>query len=553
MTPRRPLEAAAVAAVVLAVLCLGIFTCLGPEERIVFLLYDDAYYYLGVARHLAAGAGSTFDGLHGTNGYHPLWCWTLVPLLRAVSDPGTAVRLAGLLWFALAAAVPAALWWVLRPRSGPAGAALAAALAGLLPWLPPGLARPSGLETPLYALMICLFAGAWERTIAGAGKARAFLLGLLLGGTILARFDGGMLALAAAGLLLARRQVGQLVALALGAALVAGPSLAWNVSRFGSPLPVSGQVVSLEAAHERAGLGGALSLRNVRHRTVVSLRDVPAALAAAALEGTPLEAPLRRHRAAAALAALLLAGATALAALRRRFRRGEPGTDALVLLLLFALLHGAAYGAWLWTSGEARYRLYYFLPQTLVVAACAGASFGPSLWRRVPWRPLRAALTFLLVGGLTLHVVHQARARWRQAGDDPRPVAGRYIYGWAARTLPHDAVLGARDAGRLGWFAPQRVVNLDGLINDAEFVAVLREGGEADYLARSPIRYVLVDRPWLLGFDPAHPDLPPRERGGLPEALWQLHRRPDVDVREVPGATEDWVVTELVRRPPRER
>src|SRR5262245_53952584 len=223
MTPRRPLEAAAVGAVVLVVLCLGIFACLGPEERIVFLLYDDAYYYLGVARHLAAGAGSTFDGLHATNGYHPLWCWMLVPLLRVFSDPGTAVRAAGLLWFALAGAVPLALWWVLRPRSGPAGAVLAAVLAGLLPWLPPGLARPRGLEPSLYALMTCLFAGSWERMIARAGWGRTFLLGLLLGGTILARFDGGMLAVAAAALLLAQRRAGQLVALTLGAVVVAGP------------------------------------------------------------------------------------------------------------------------------------------------------------------------------------------------------------------------------------------------------------------------------------------------------------------------------------------
>jgi hypothetical protein len=58
-----------------------------------------------------------------------------------------------------------------------------------------------------------------------------------------------------------------------------------------------------------------------------------------------------------------------------------------------------------------------------------------------------------------------------------------------------------------------------------------------------------MDRPWLFGFDPAHPEGPPREPGGLPEALWKLHQRPDVDVREVPGATEDWVVTEILRRP----
>jgi len=548
MAPRRPLETAAVAAVVLVVLGLGIFACLGPEERIVFLLYDDAYYYLGVARHLAEGAGSTFDGLNATNGYHPLWCWMLVPLVRLVPDPGGAVRLAGLLWFALAAAVPAALWWALRPRSGPAGATLAAVLGGLLPWLPPALARPSGLETPLYALLICVFVGTWERTVARAGLQRTFLLGLLLGATILARFDGGMLALAAAALLLGQRRGTQLCVLALGAAIVAGPSLCWNVVRFGSPLPVSGQVVAMEAAHERARLGGALSARNLRHRAVVAFRDVPAGLAGAAVQGTRAEGAVRRLPATAAAAVLLLMAALAVLALRRRSPGQDPGSDALVLLLLFALFHGAAYAGWLWTSGEARYRLYYFLPQTLGAAACAGAALGPWLWRRVPARPLRAALAFLLLGTLAAHLVHQARLRWQEAGNDPGPVASRHIYGWLADHLPHDAVLGARDAGRLGWFAPQKVVNLDGLINDATLLAALRDGTEADYLLRSPIRYVLVDRPWLLGFDPAHPETPPRERVGLPEALWRLNQRPDVDVRDVPTGT-DWVITEIVRLP----
>jgi hypothetical protein len=548
MAPRRPLETLALAAVVLVVLSLGTFACLGPQERIVFLLYDDAYYYLGVARHLAQGAGSTFDGLNATNGYHPLWCWILVPLVAAAKDPGMASRVTGLLWFALAACVPLALWWALRPRTGPAGATLAAVLLGLQPWLPPGLARPNGLETPLYALLICLFAGAWERAGPRPSLGKTFLLGLLLGTTILARFDAGLLAVAAAALLLARGRVVQVVVLALAAALVAGPSLAWNRARFGSPLPVSGQVVALEAAHERERLGGALSPRNLRHRAVVAVRDIPHGMASAAVEGTPLGGAFRRYRGPVALAVLALAAVAAAAALRRRRYRGEPGNDALLLLVAFALAHGAAYAGWLWTSGEARYRLYYFLPQTLALVGCLGAWLGPAFWRGIPWRPARAALTLALLAGLSFHAVNAARARSREAGSDPRPVASRYIYGWVARTLPRDAVLGARDAGRLGWFAPQRVVNLDGLINDARMVAALREEREADYLLRSPIRFVLIDRPWLLGFDPAHPDRPPTERTGLPEALWQLHQRPDVDVREVAGATEDWVVTEIVRR-----
>jgi hypothetical protein len=38
---------------------------------------DDFFYYLKVASNLASGRGSTFNGLVSTNGYHPLWMWTI--------------------------------------------------------------------------------------------------------------------------------------------------------------------------------------------------------------------------------------------------------------------------------------------------------------------------------------------------------------------------------------------------------------------------------------------------------------------------------------------
>ena len=34
---------------------------------------DDAFYYFQVAHKISQGQGSTFDGIHATNGYHPLW------------------------------------------------------------------------------------------------------------------------------------------------------------------------------------------------------------------------------------------------------------------------------------------------------------------------------------------------------------------------------------------------------------------------------------------------------------------------------------------------
>ena len=58
-------------------------------------LSDDAYYYYIIAENVAAGHGSTFDGLAPTNGYHPLWMLTLAGLFRWLpSHPCLPLRVA---------------------------------------------------------------------------------------------------------------------------------------------------------------------------------------------------------------------------------------------------------------------------------------------------------------------------------------------------------------------------------------------------------------------------------------------------------------------------
>src|SRR6185436_2667256 len=52
------------------------------------VLADDAYYYFVIARNLAHGLGSTFDGIVPTNGYHPLWMLVLVPLAALTIGAG---------------------------------------------------------------------------------------------------------------------------------------------------------------------------------------------------------------------------------------------------------------------------------------------------------------------------------------------------------------------------------------------------------------------------------------------------------------------------------
>ena len=52
---------------------------------------DDSFYYFRIARNLAEGQFSTFDGgITRTNGYHPVWMWLITPFYW-VFDPDTAL------------------------------------------------------------------------------------------------------------------------------------------------------------------------------------------------------------------------------------------------------------------------------------------------------------------------------------------------------------------------------------------------------------------------------------------------------------------------------
>ena len=51
-------------------------------------LYDDSFYAFQIARNIAGGQGATFDGVHPTNGFQPLYVAILVPIyLLFGSDP----------------------------------------------------------------------------------------------------------------------------------------------------------------------------------------------------------------------------------------------------------------------------------------------------------------------------------------------------------------------------------------------------------------------------------------------------------------------------------
>jgi len=51
-----------------------------PEEYLLYVVYDDAYYYYSVARNLVTRGLLSADGITQTNGFHPLWLFVITPI-----------------------------------------------------------------------------------------------------------------------------------------------------------------------------------------------------------------------------------------------------------------------------------------------------------------------------------------------------------------------------------------------------------------------------------------------------------------------------------------
>jgi hypothetical protein len=543
----RTTEACLVLGAALVILAMGAWITFGPEVRIAFLMSDDAYYYLSIARNLADGAGSTADGINTTNGYHPLWCWLLAPLFRLTEDPGTIVRLAGMLWFLAAGTSIVALWWALRHRAGSMQAILAAALFGLHPFVGLATSRANGLETPLFAVLLAVSIGYF----AGAREDRPVVLGILLGFVALARFDGLLLGPMAAAFLwtgLSRREGyatafrrAAVVLLAMGATVA--PYLVWNFLRFHHPMPISGRVIQ----HYGQTTAADLSITEfLMTRAYHLFESVPLLIAGHTVTGTGATGAIENGGWAAGTIVLLGASGLIAWAWRIRCMRAHWSEDPFCLLASFTAVHYLVNAGWFWTGGERIFRLYYFMPEVMLMAAATGTVLGYLIGNRFRCRNVRAVACgcFLAcAGGYFVAGVLSNLAREELIHADHRPVSQRQIFGWIPDHLPEDAVLASHSSGILGFFGGRPVVNLDGLVNGEELFRAIREDRVHEYVARSPVRY-------LVGHDDAFerlhsPDGDPAYDLGSVTA--RIGRIDGVEVREMEGTPAGWRVFEIVR------
>lgn len=428
---------------------------------------DDAWIHLEFARHLAAGDGLAFEpGARVAGSTAPLWTALLSLPFSASFDPVAGGKALGAAFFLLTIVAAGRLARALGLDRG--FTLLAACLVAATGWLVWGAL--SGLEIPLFTLLSLV---GIERHLAERGSERLSLALPILGLAAVARPEGLLLlALAigdgalAAGSAAARR------ALAAGAAVAALPLVAVAVAYSamgGSPFPTT-----------LAAKAGGLT------RLLPDGRSLYAALGVF-FRTQPL--------------LTLAAGA---GALRLAERLGKPESRGLLPALWFFTLPVAQSlfespaGPLLGNFG--RY-LFPLLPVLVVLGVVGFEGLGERLTEILsPVRRRLATGTLLALLALpTLGDLVRVAGRFAQSVRNVRE-SDVAMAAWLAPRLPDAALLAVHDVGALGYFLPNPLIDLAGILDPearaamaaAEATGAGWEAGLLEFLARRRPDYLVV-------------------------------------------------------------
>jgi hypothetical protein len=420
---------------------------------IVARIPDDAFYYFVLAKNFATQGTWTFDGVNAATGFHLLFGYALAGLYRIAPEIGF-VETYLLVVLVNAALMAAAVYWLAHAAretfgGGGLGVLLVAMSAG-------------GLHLvgfPMESCLVIAAAALSYRLVAAEAPGPGVVLAALATGIVgvLARSDYALLPFALlGGFLLHRawhrrwtvRGLGVPAMLCLGALLGIG-------------------LVTLHTYHFTGGF--VQRSASIKHFWATVSGYTPWPGLARVIE---LFEPYGLPRVAVPV---VLAGLGLWVIRRGRLRAllDHP-------LSLGSVLAIVGYGAVYALNGAVQ---YWYAATFFAAVALLAAGLVAAL-------PVRGRVVPLLV------LLYAAGAVWRFANPPwPWQVATMEA-GEMLRDAPDLAPVAAWNAGIVAYFAARPVTNLDGLVNDAVYPAVV-SGGLAPYLAAQGIRYI-VDFPTML-------------------------------------------------------
>ncbi len=447
-----------------------IVVSLSAPRWIKTLATDDALYYPTVARNIASGLGSTYDGVTPTNGYHPLWCWLQVPIAYLTRSLDSMTYLWIVKVLMVIVVVLAIVVWertVHRITGSRWVSTTFVLLLGGYWWSVHTLY--SGMETPLVVLLMGVSLLLAHKLIQGLSVRTAVGLGVAMAGTLLARLDSvfflGILGLVV--LIRLRRYARLLAAWLVPMIALPIPYLWWNLANFGSLVPVSGIRKSSAGAGATAQLD---ILWGFVTGKVDKFVDV-------------------LHPIGAVLALILLILAIcAMWVIRDHIREHLGKLGVLWALPIGACLHFLYIATFMVEADVSWYQyaeyLTVFLAASIVVAASVS-------WLQA--RGARPVITWLPFGVVLLAVVVSVVGFAPKAIPD---VTNRRSYDaavWANKHLSAgDPHFGMYDPGVFTFVSGFHVVALNGLASTREVTDLVREQNWTEIIRRYDIRYVVV-------------------------------------------------------------
>jgi hypothetical protein len=419
---------------------------------------DDASYYMTIARNIASGTGVTFDGIHPTNGFHPLWLLMLVPLFLLHKTPETMIRLVALLQMILLSLAYLVFLRTQVRLFPPPTAALSAVLFVPLVFLP----SVNGMETATLILaLVVLYAYGSHIYESGFDGRRATVLGVIVGFVLLARLDMIFVALALFGygvrhVLVGEaryRAVAKMAVCGLATSVVVVPYLVLNYCKFDTVMPISGALKS-SFPH--------LALSEDTLPRVASMGNANLVFAALAM-------------------ARALWSITGIASVQHR-TNGQYYSTATTVFAWVIALHLGFNVLFMKTGTFGWYYVPYRLFGVVLVTGWLDLALRSSgILKRPAWYGITAAI-------LCLGVIVREQARDRFQGWQA-PVYGAAV--WAREHTPSDAVFAMSDCGHFAFFSMRRVINLDGLVNNMDFQHTLAQHQLGRYLRENHVDFLV--------------------------------------------------------------
>ncbi len=440
------------------------------------LLPDDAFYYFKTAEHIALGNGSTFDGLHPANGYHPLWMILITPFFFLFNSEiiGNMDPVRASLLLSVAFDIGSVLLLLVLMRRITHNVFIQGA--GVLFWIfnPFVIYETlSGLET---ALSVFLILSTLVSLIYAKEKGGHWftLLGISGGLMMLARLDNlfYFFAVLCAVFFFAQKRIQKVIHVGLVATLVVLPWLVWNVSQFGSILTSSSAAFTMYQHNLIVQDHGPSILQKIKAAVYMAEHGFQTILAQT---GAPVMF-------------LLILGMALCLYVKER------------LINPRVMFEGVRHPEWyfffasvalffLHTVIRLGYRTWYFVPFNIFFALLIVWVFEKlSLYTKTAISEkgktiLSAVLVVFLLFSFFVSWSQELRNREKMQIEMMRMAE------WANDNLPEQSRIGVFNSGVQGYFSKHTIINLDGLINTHAYEA-MKKRDLWSYIESSDIDYV---------------------------------------------------------------